>query len=91
MEISNLPDKELKKNDYTDVHNTWEKKGGTQWELKILDNIRKNESQMKNSITRWHQQKTGWYGRETICKLLVEITQSEQRKRRKKFLEWKRF
>ena len=30
MEISNLPDKELKKNDYTDVHNTWEKKGGTQ-------------------------------------------------------------
>ena len=32
MEISNLPDKEFKKkkNDYKDVHNTWEKKGGTQ-------------------------------------------------------------
>ena len=30
-EISNLPDKEFKKkNDYKDVHNTWEKKGGTQ-------------------------------------------------------------
>ena len=50
MEINNLPAKELKKSDYKDVH-TWEKKGGTQWELKILDKVRKNQAQMKNSIT----------------------------------------
>ena len=49
MDVSNIPDKELKINGHKDTYWPWEKSGCIQWEFQQREN--KKNSELKNSIT----------------------------------------